>query len=293
MSSGESSGDEVPRTELGKRLAAAVDAVAAAVESVKSAISAIQGLVAYVVGLLCADWNTDKWLLRAGASGTGIAGATTSGFGYLHTGLALPAGAVFCVPLVKRGFSYLRAEADREEARRISEQSGIANLQDLLDVESGKRRLISRMAPQPIHPALEDQRVTGEVLDALIARGESIRPRLEVAFLLVKRAQGKYRVERTRGQVEPPLKRMTAWTLDEVLSGGQAFAELLSPHELWPSVVHFECGTCEYFVVGIAGSRVPDHMVLEISRAVTVLLDLAVNNADTEARRAALRLIAG
>lgn len=290
MRPGEDPGAKGPLEELIRRFGEAVKAVAVAASSVRLAVWAIRDLVVYVASLVAdvaslvsGDWRSDRWVPRVGVGGLGISGAVTNGFGLVDSRFVVVGGFVLCLPLLQRGFYYLRMESSREHDRRLTEAPSTNNLVEELNAEIAKRRWLAEMMSGPVKPPLEDRASTAEVLEYVRELGKSARPSLDVSFVLVKSVGRGYRVVCTRGPVEDTFKLKTTWTRDEVFSGGEAFAELVSGYGLMSTVVHFDLGPCDYFLVGIAGSVFSPHMISRSSRAATVLVESIARNslADT------------
>lgn len=270
-----------PETEMGRNWLAAARSVAEAIDSVARASKAILAFWHSVGQALASDWHGDKWAGRGVTGGIGIGFALKDGFGLApfagHTSYSVGLASVLCSPLGIRFFDYLRRESDREETRVETRLAVVPDLEEqLVEHEVRRHELSSRAGPR-LHPPLEQRPFVARVLTNTRALVSQEPGGVDISFLLVRAISGhRYKVVLTRGPVEDEFTAETIWTANQVLRGGDAFAALFAPFQYRHTVVTFSLGSCQYFLVALAGADLPDAAVLRVSAASTMLSALTV-----------------
>ncbi len=215
---------------------------------------------------------------RLGASAGGWGLVLSRALGWkpapLHTSTSVLVAVVLSIPLVLRSFFYLGRESGRSQERAHSELAAVPDLEEQLAHQELERSQLNARFVGRIHPPLEQQPFVAEVLNRLrLVIQELPGGPSTVSFLLVRGISGhRYKVVSTRGPVEDDFKNGTVWTAAELLRDGDAFRALFAPFQYRRTVVLFSVGTCQYFLVAMAGSEFPDMAVLRVSGAATLLM---------------------
>lgn len=171
-------------------------------------------------------------------------------------------------------FGPIDREGDREQ-KRLSEEQREPGVQGRLDHDAQRRRHANTtIKTHGGEPLLEDHSFTPEIVDEaayhLSVRGQA------TTTLTLRRWTKRHGLKEvaTRGTLDDVVRgRLEGLQWEEMVNFDHAVAAALEPLEYFHAAVAFSAGPHHYLLIGIGGSVIPDHVMLEISHAATRLVE--------------------